>query len=371
MKTVLVTGSKGFVGKNLMLALQRRSDLRVFGVDADATEAEWNRGLEEADCVFHLAGVNRPPREEEFGQINAGVTEKLLEALSQRHQRPLILLASSSQAACDNPYGNSKRRAEELVAEFCERQGGGAVIYRLKNLFGKWCRPNYNSVVATFCHQTVNDIPLTVNDPGKELELVYIDDVVSAMMRDAFERERPKGAEFREVGPVSRITVGQLAERIRSFRDLRETLLIPDMSDAFTRRLYATYLSYLRGEQVAYQPQIRTDARGALAEFFKSPAFGQVFISRTYPGVVRGNHYHDTKVEKFCVLQGEAIIRFRHVADNDAFEVRVRGEEFRIVDIPAGYTHSIENVSEGEMVVLFWANEVFDPKATDTYYAEV
>lgn len=371
MKTALVTGSEGFVGRNLTVALKRRADLRVFGVDAGASDADWNRGLEEADVVFHLAGVNRPQREEEFAQVNAGVTHRLLDELTHRGRKPLIVLASSSQAACDNPYGNSKRRAEELVADFCTKHGGHSVIYRLKNLFGKWCRPNYNSVVATFCHQAANGIPLTIHDPGKELELVYVDDVVSAMMRDAFERELPSGAEVREVGPVYRTTVGALAERIRTLQDLRKTLLIPDMSDPFTRRLYATYLSYLRGEQIAYQPEVRTDARGALAEFFKSQTFGQIFISRTRPGVVRGNHHHDTKAEKFCVLQGEAVIRFRGVADGDRFEVRVRGEDFRIVDIPPGYTHSIENLSDDEMIVLFWANEIFDPNSTDTYPAEV
>lgn len=371
MKTVLVTGSEGFLGRNLLVALNRRNDILVLRVDANASDIEWKRGLDEAEIIFHLAGVNRPQQEEEFTQVNAGVTQRMLDNLSQRGRCPLILLASSSQALCDNPYGRSKRQAEELVAEFCARQSGHAVIYRLKNLFGKWCRPNYNSVVATFCYQAANDMQLTIHEPGKELELIYIDDVVSEMMAVAFERELPQGAVFREVGPVYRTTVGELAELIRSFRDTRKTLLTPDMSDPFTRRLYATYLSYLNGDMVVYQPEIRTDARGALAEFFKSPAFGQVFISRTNPGVVRGNHYHDTKVEKFCVLQGEAIIRFRHVADNGDFEVRVRGEEFRIVDIPPGYAHAIENVSNEEMIVLFWANEIFDPKSTDTHYSEV
>lgn len=370
MKTVIVTGAEGFVGKNLMLALNRRNNLRVIGVDVASTDAEWNRGLDEAEVIFHLAGVNRPRETNEFALVNEGVTERILSRLVRRGRHPLIIFSSSIQALNDNPYGRSKRRAEEQIEAFCSEHEGSAWIYRLKNLFGKWCRPNYNSVVATFCHQTAHGIPLTVHDPDKELELVYIDDVVSEMIADAFEREVPRGAVYRDLEPVYRTTVGRLAARIRSFHDLRSGLLVPDMSDSFTRRLYATYLSHL-GSEVAYRPEVRSDARGKLAELFKSPAFGQIFISRTRPGVVRGNHYHDTKAEKFCVVQGEGVIRFRHIADGGTFEVRVKGEDFSIVDIPPGYTHSIENISDGDMVVLFWANEIFDPKSTDTYPAEV
>jgi len=370
-KTVLVTGAGGFVGKNLTEALRRREGVRLIGVDVDADDGEWKRGLDEADVIFHLAGVNRPRQEGEFALVNEGVTERILLHLEKCDQHPLILFASSIQALNDNPYGRSKKRAEEMIASFCAKHGGNAFIYRLKNVFGKWCRPNYNSVVATFCHSIACGEPITVDDPNKVLELVYIDDVVRSMLDSAFSRKQPCGAEYVEVELSFRTTVGQLAERISSFRDMRDSLLIPDMSDAFARRLYATYLSYHAGQAVSYQLQIKSDNRGSLAELFKSPTFGQLFISRTKPGIVRGNHYHNSKAEKFVVVQGEAVIRFRHIADNTTFDVRVRGEDFRIVDIPPGYTHSIENLSDGEMVVLFWANEIFDPHSTDTYPAEV
>ena len=281
-----------------------------------------------------------------------------------------IVLSSSIQVALDNPYGVSKRRAEEVVTRYAEASGARCVIFRLKNVFGKWCRPNYNSVVATFCHNIAHDLPISISDPARKLELVHVDDVVEAFLTGVREQEtegRSQGAETREVAPSYWVTLGRLAELIRSFHEMRRSLVVPDLGDEFTRKLYGTYLSYLEPDAFAYDLAKRCDPRGCLAEFVKSASAGQIFVSRTEPGITRGNHYHHTKTEKFLVVEGEAIIRFRHIRGGDVIEYRVCGEDFRVVDIPTGYTHAIENVGAGQLVTLFWASEVFDPDRPDTY----
>jgi UDP-2-acetamido-2,6-beta-L-arabino-hexul-4-ose reductase len=283
------------------------------------------------------------------------------------------------QAELDNPYGVSKRQAEAVVVRYAEVSGARCTIFRLQNVFGKWCRPNYNSVAATFCHNIAHDLPITISDPARELELVHVDDVVEAFMAEVRSQEsgvrtpigRESGVSYREVAPGYGVTLGRLAELIRSFRASRQTLRVPDFSDAFTRKLYGVFLSYLAPDDFAYDLTRHTDPRGALAEFVKSEPFGQLFVSRTKPGIARGNHYHHTKTEKFLVVEGEAIIRFRHIRGEDVIEYRVRGEDFRVVDIPTGYTHSIENIGAGELVTLFWSSEIFDPAQPDTIYEEV
>lgn len=362
---ILVTGAKGFIGRNLVAWLERQSDIRVFEFDKENSRQDLEAALAEADLVFHLAGVNRPQSVDEFETGNVGFTAEVCDHLLEiAHPVPLVL-SSSIQAELDNPYGVSKRRAEEVVKRYARQSGARGVVYRLKNVFGKWCRPYYNSVVATFCHNIAHDLPITISDPERELELVYIDDVVDHFAHEI--RAREPGLYYREVRPVHRITLGRLAELIRSYRHMRETLLVPDLSDPFTRKLYGTYLTYLEPDDFAYLLDKKCDPRGCLAEFVKSPAFGQVFVSRTAPGIARGNHYHHTKTEKFLVLQGEAVIRFRHIQSREVLEYRVRGEEFQVVDIPPGYTHSIENTGPGELVTLFWASEVFDPDRPDTH----
>jgi len=250
------------------------------------------------------------------------------------------------------------------------RTGSSAVIYRLPGVFGKWCRPNYNSVVATFCHNIARDLPIVVSDPNRVVELVHVDDVVARFMTH-IEADAEGGITHGEVTPVFAISVGELAERIRTFRAMRDTLLVADASDPLTRRLLGTYTSYIPPDDLAYPLTQRTDARGTLAELLKSSHFGQMFVSRTHPGITRGNHYHDLKVEKFCVLEGEAVIRFRSVLDDAVTEHRVSGMDFKVVDIPPGTTHSIENVGSVEMIVLFWASEILDPQRPDTHPAEV
>jgi UDP-2-acetamido-2,6-beta-L-arabino-hexul-4-ose reductase len=278
-------------------------------------------------------------------------------------------MSSSVQAALETPYGLSKRNAEDALREFAAQSGAQICIYRLNNVFGKWCRPNYNSVVATFCHNIAKDLPIEISDPNRELELVYVDDVVKAFLAELSVHPGSNGG-YRDI-PSFKLTLGDLAGRIQSFHDMRANLLAPDFAIRFNQQLYATYLSYVPDEARRQQLQVKSDQRGGLAEFIKSTSFGQIFISRTRPGVTRGNHYHHTKTEKFFVVEGEGVIRMRHIENDEVVEYRVRGEDFQVIDIPPGYTHSIENAGAKEMVTLFWSSEVFDADRPDTYYLPV
>ncbi len=371
MKTVLVTGSKGFIGKNLLEALSRLRDFKIYGFDLGDEELHLNAALKEADAVFHLAGVNRPDKEEEFYTGNTALTKHILSILTDLQRAPLFVLSSSTQAEMENAYGRSKRKAEDLVFEFGEKFGAPVHVYRLNNVFGKWCRPNYNSVVATFCHNIARDQDITISDESREIELVYIDDVVDSFLKRLETSPAKNGGKFVKVKPVHKITLGELAGKIRKFRNTRRTLVMPDFADPLTRCLYATYISYLDKNDFAYGIEVKRDQRGSLAELIKSRQFGQIFVSTTHGGIIRGNHYHNTKVEKFCVIQGEAVIRFRHILSNEVLSYKVSGNDLKIVDIPPGYTHSIENLSNQEMIVLFWADEIFDPDRPDTYADEV
>lgn len=371
MKDVLVTGAKGFVGRNLIAHLMRREDVRIFPYDLENNETELRNWLRQADVVFHLAGVNRPQSVDEYETGNAGFTGRICEILRQEGRNPKMVLSSSIQAELENPYGVSKRRAEEILKEFSRTTGAAVSIYRLKNVFGKWCRPNYNSVTATFCHNIAHDLPLSISDPGREVELVYIDDVVARFVEELRNTRGPADGFAPDTIPSTRITLGDLAGRIQAFHEIKSNLAIPEFADRFNRCLYATYLSYGEPEVWEYGLRVKADSRGSLAEFLKSRHFGQVFVSRTHPGITRGNHYHHTKTEKFLVLAGSASIRLRPIEREDVTEYLVRGEDYRVLDIPPGHTHSITNVGDGEMITLFWASEVFDPDHPDTYYLEV
>jgi len=410
---LLITGANGFIGKNLVAWLAQQPDVTLFQFDVQNTRAELDAWLAQADFIFHLAGVNRPQTEAEFTTGNVDLTAQICARLVELGRAIPLVLSSSIQAELDNPYGISKRQAEEVVKRYAEQTGARVIIYRLPNVFGKWCRPNYNSVVATFCYNLAHDLPITISDPARELNLVYIDDVVEAFVAEIrgqksevrgqraeirsqraeirsqraeirSQRAEVSGqpselhpssfilhpspfVEYRQVTPVYHITLGQLAKTIRAFRQMRQSLVVPDLSDAFTRKLYGTFVSYFDADNLGYALEQKCDARGALAEFIKSPHVGQIFISRTRPGITRGNHYHHTKAEKFMVIEGEAIIRLRHIRGGAVVEYRVRGEDFRVVDIPPGYTHSIENVGQGELITLFWSSEVLDPQRLDTY----
>ena len=367
---IVVTGAQGFIGKNLVAWLGRQMDHQILCFGRQDSWAKVMEGLALADLVFHLAGVNRPQSAEDFRTGNVNFTQQICDQLMATGRPVSFVLASSIQATMDNPYGVSKRQAEEVVRAYAERNQARVAIYRLPNVFGKWCRPNYNSVVATFCHNIAHDLPITINDANHVVELVYIDDVIQHLGYE-LEQNNHTIITYPQVQPTYQISVGRLAEVITSFRQMRHTLVAANFADPFVNKLYATYLSYLKQDNFAYGLDRKCDPRGSLAEFIKSPSFGQVFVSRTLPGITRGNHYHHTKTEKFLVLEGQAIIRFRHLHSNEIIEYPVRGEEFRVVDIPPGYTHSIENVGSSELITLFWASEIFNPAQPDTYVLPV
>ena len=366
MKTVLVTGAQGFIGKHLVEALRRRADTEVIVFHRGMELSSLAEVLPRVTVIHHVAGVNRPVEPADFQTGNHGLTTELCGILAELRLSPLIVYASTTQAALDNPYGRSKRQAEETLERWAVAGEGRAVIFRLTNVFGKWCRPNYNSVVATFCHNITRDLPITVSDRSRELELVYVDDVVAAFLA-AEEKSIAPGTYIAATIPRTyRVTLARIADTLQAFRAMRSTLAVPDMGDEFNRRLYATYLSYLERGDFAYALQQRSDPRGTLAEFVKQEGMGQIFVSRTLPGITRGNHYHHTKTEKFLVMEGEAIVRFRSILGGEVIEYPVKGHDLLVVDIPPGYTHSIENVGRTELITLFWASEVFNPAAPDT-----
>lgn len=374
MKKVLVTGSEGFLGRNLCVALERCEDVEVLRFDVQNTEQELRQYVGSVDFIFHLAGVNRPKNENEFVEGNADLTRLLCEVAEKQDSHAPILLSSSTQAEGDNAYGSSKKAAEDALVDYSTRTGVPILIYRFPNLFGKWSRPNYNSVVSTFCYNVTHDLPIQVNDPAHTVTFVYVDDVVDEclrQMRSSEDREQRSERYYYEITETYSVSLGHLSGLIKSFRAVRDGEAMPDLSDSFTKKLYATFLSYYESGAFAYPAKMNTDNRGWLFELIKSEQFGQIFVSKTHPGITRGNHGHDTKVEKFCVIQGEGIIRFRHIVTNEIVEYEVSGENIQIVDIPPGYTHSIENIGEMEMITLFWANEIFNPENPDTYYEEV
>jgi UDP-2-acetamido-2,6-beta-L-arabino-hexul-4-ose reductase len=365
----LITGGRGFLGRNLAAHLFERKDCAntIFGREDSAEDLRY--WLLEADVVFHLAGVNRPQNPIDFETGNVGLTEQLSQFLREGRRSPKIVFSSSVQAELDNPYGASKVKAEKALQKFASETGGCVRIYRLKNLFGKWCRPNYNSVTATFCHNIAKDLPIVVSDPAREVELSYVDDVVAAFLAEIDGRE--DGCEAGQEIPSYSIQLGDLAGRIQAFHEMRTTLTLPDFADWFNRALYATYLSYVAPAARGHNLDIKSDPRGSLAEFIKEKHFGQIFVSRTKPGVTRGNHYHHTKTEKFFVVEGNGLIRMRPVEGGSVEEYSVTGSAYRVIDIPPGFTHSITNIGEGEMVTLFWSSEMFDPNRPDTYYLPV
>ena len=360
---VLVTGAKGFVGRNLVVMLGRQPDIEIMGYDLDDPSSVLDAGLAQADVIFHLAGINRPEKPEDYATGNTGFTEKICETLLSLKRNPLIIFSSSIQAALDNPYGKSKLKAEEALIKLAEKSGARVVIFRMKNVFGKWCRPNYNSGVATFCHNIARNLPITISNRANEVHLVYVDDVCQAMMEAAGILQSPykhlvpiTDSIYADITPSFKMTLGEIVDVLYKFKDSRLTLQIPEFDDPLIYRLYATYLSYLEEANFAYGLDIKSDERGCLAEFLKLSSFGQIFVSRTKPGITRGNHYHHTKTEKFMVVEGDAIIRFRSVDKYKAIgdgrkaigekpeviEYRVSGMDFRVVDIPPGYTHSMK-----------------------------
>lgn len=367
---ILVTGAKGFVGKNLIATLEQMNDIEIYQYDVDTDPALLNTYTIDCEFVFHLAGVNRPQKEQEFQTGNTGFTDILLNFLKENKNKCPILITSSIQAALDNPYGRSKKEAEDLLFAYGIETGSKVLVYRLPNVFGKWCRPNYNSAISTFCHNIAHDLPIRVNDPDVIMNLVYIDDVVEEMIRALHGNETKEG-DFCKVPVVHTIRLGDIVELIYSFKNSRKDLSIPNMEDAFIKKLYATYLSYLPEDQFSYPLKMNVDNRGSFTEFIRTPERGQVSVNISKPGITKGNHWHHTKNEKFLVVSGRGVIRFRKVGSDEIIEYHVSGDKLEVVDIPTGYTHNIENLGKTDMVTIMWANECFDPEKPDTYYLEV
>lgn len=369
MKTVLITGAKGFIGKNLIATLD--NEVEILRYDTENTLEELREFAQKADFVFHLAGVNRPIDITEFERGNKEFTEQLLDILKENPRVVPVLMTSSIQVGLDNPYGKSKKSAEEAVLAYGKETGAAVYIYHLPNVFGKWCRPNYNSVIATWCYNISRDLPIQLNNPETELNLVYIDDVILELINSLSGCESREADGFCFVQRTFRVTLKQIADMLNAFKESRNTLELPSFERDFERFLYATYLSYLPENEFGYDLEMKHDNRGWLAEFIKSEGMGQIFLSRTKPGITRGNHWHHTKVEKFLVIEGEAIIKFRQINGNDVIDYRVTGEKLKVLDIPTGFTHSITNVGESDVITLFWADEIFNSEKMDTYFQEV
>lgn len=360
---ILVTGADGFIGKNLVSHLGRLPDVEVITFVHGDDYRKLRQSVEYADFVYHLAGVNRPLADVEFQESNVDLTQELCDCIASCGRPVPIAYTSSIQAQSDNPYGISKKIAEECLLDLKAKVGNSVYIFRLPNVFGKWAKPNYNSVVATFCNNIAKDIPIRIDNPGSQVKLVYIDDVVSTFI----------GCLSADVGfealvkPEYLTTVGHLAEQIRSFRDSRITMVTEGVGEGLTRALYSTYLSYLDPEQFSYAVPQHVDSRGTFVEVLKTKNSGQFSFFTAHPGVTRGGHYHHSKNEKFIVIKGQARFRFQHIVTNDFYELFVDGAESIVVETVPGWSHDITNMGDDEMIVMLWANEIFDRDNPDTF----
>jgi len=368
-KKILVTGSNGFIGSNMVSRLRRMDGVLVLTFDIHDSFEELEAVASEADFIFHFAGVNRPENVDEFKTGNTDLTCQIISILEKNKRKTPVLMTSSIQSELDNPYGKSKKAAEDILSGYGQR-GESVYIYRLSNVFGKWCRPNYNSVVATFCHNIAHGKEILISDRNHLLDFVYIDDIVDEFIL-VLEKGKIEKEKYYTTGPVYQVSLGELADLLYKFHDIANSLCVPDFSNAFVKKLHATYLSYLPEDRFAYKLKLHADDRGDLFELIKSRQFGQIFVSTTKPGITRGDHYHHTKNEKFCVIRGQAQIKFRHILNEKIITYTVSGKVPEIVDIPPGYTHSITNVGASEVITLFWANEMFNMEKPDTYFEKV
>lgn len=368
---ILVTGAQGFIGKNLCSHLRLLEDTTILEFTRDNSLDDLSKYIDSADFIFHIAGVNRPKNESEFKEHNTQLTEEIIRLLDEKGKKTPILVTSSAQATMDNPYGLSKRAAEDALLTWHKKSEAPVFIYRLPGVFGKWCRPNYNSVVATFCNNIANGLPIEISDPTHTITLTYIDDVVKDFAQHLSPNHVSESG-FKEVSRTFDVSLGELSQRIQAIHDIRTSLIIPNLEDLLNKFLYATYISYLPTDAFSYNLTKNSDNRGWLAEFVKSQQFGQVFISKTKPGISRGDHWHKTKIEKFLVVEGEAEISFRKKIDSqEVIRYRVTGDDMEVLDIPTGYVHKIENVGSTDLVTIFWANELLDKENPDTYYEPV
>ena len=379
---ILITGANGFVGKNLVSTLKNIKDGKdkthnidiedIYSYDVDNTIEDLRKYTSDCDFVFHLAGINRPKDVSEFYEGNATFTEALCSLLEEHDNKSPILISSSIQASRDNDYGKSKKEGEEYLLNHGKKMDSKVYVYRLANLFGKWCRPNYNSVTATWCYNVANGKDIQINDPNVELPLCYIDDVVNEFL-NALEGHPTACKEgIYEVHPVHHVKLGELANIIKSFKESRGTLNVPDMKEgSLEKKLYSTYLSYLPKDKFSYPLKMNIDQRGSFTEFLKTEEYGQVSVNVSKPGITKGQHWHHSKNEKFLVVSGKGLIQFRDIYSDEIIEYYVSGDKLEVIDIPTGYTHNIINIGESDMVTIMWANEKFDPEHPDTYYEEV
>ena len=377
---VLVTGAKGFVGKNLVAQLNNIKDGKarcygdltidaIYEYDIDSTIEGFEAYCKDCDFVFNLAGVNRPQNQEEFMQGNFGFASTLLDTLKKYDNKCPVMISSSTQAALDNPYGESKRAGEKLMFEYSRETGAKVLVYRFPNLFGKWCRPNYNSAVATFCNNIANDLPIQVNDPKVILNLVYIDDLVEEMIA-ALKGEEHRKEDYCEVPIVHTISLGEIVDLLYGFKEQSQSLIVPEIpNNSFAKKLYSTYLSYLPKDKVAFPLKMNIDDRGSFTELLKSKNVGQVSVNISKPGITKGQHWHNSKWEFFIVVSGHGLIQERKIGTDEVIEFEVSGDKIEAIHMLPGYTHNIINLSETEnLVTVMWANEEFDPKRPDTYF---
>lgn len=362
---VLITGANGFVGRNLVSHLAERGDIEVLRFTRDDSLDKLAGLVTQVDFIFHLAGINRPQNPQEFHTGNTDLTCALCEAIKSSGQKLPVLYTSSIQAELDNPYGSSKLGAEQALLDLNTSHGSPVSIFRLPNVFGKWAKPNYNSAVATFCNNIALGLPIQINDPHARINLVYIDDVVAQFI--AVMDGKSTGGPFVDVEPQYSITVGALADQLNAFRDSRTTMITEPVGTGLTRALYSTYLSYLPPDSFTYEVPKYGDPRGVFVEMLKTRDSGQFSYFTAHPGITRGGHYHHSKTEKFLVIKGSACFRFRHIVSGEFYELFTTGEKPEIVETVPGWTHDITNIGTDEMIVMLWANEIFDREAPDTY----
>ena len=369
---VLVTGAKGFIGKNLISELERQENIEILAFDIDSPAEALEEYCRECNFVFNLAGVNRPEHTDEFMEGNFGFASTLVQTLKKYQNTCPIMNSSSIQATLDNPYGKSKKAGEDMLYAYGKEGGAEVYIYRFPNVFGKWCRPNYNSAVATFCNNIANGFPIQVNDRSTVMHLVYIDDVVEELLQALDRHPHVNSDGYCYVPTVHEVTLGEIVNLLYSFKESRDNLMIPNMTEGgFEKKLYSTYLSYLPTDGFSYPLLMHEDARGSFTEILKSADRGQVSINISKPGIIKGNHWHHTKNEKFVVVSGHGLIQFRRVGSNEIIEYHVSGDRLEVVDIPTGYTHAIINEGDTDMVTLMWCNECFNPNRPDTIYESV
>jgi len=367
---ILVTGAKGFIGKNLIAELKNQNFTDIYEFDIDSSLNELDEFSRDCEFIFHLAGVNRPKDQKEFLEGNFGFTSTLLNNLRKNNNKCPIMISSSIQAVLNNPYGASKRAGEDLIFSYSKETGANVLVYRFTNVFGKWCKPNYNSAIATLSYNIANELPIIVSDRNVVMNLIYIDDLVKELI-NALKGQEDRKENFCYVKPVYTIKLGEIVDLLYSFKDSRDNRSVPKTDDIFIKKLYSNYLSYLPIDKFSYNLNMNIDDRGSFTEFLKTPDRGQVSINISKPGISKGNHWHNTKNEKFLVVSGKGIIRLRKINEQEIIQYNVNGDTLQVVDIPPGYTHNITNLGETNMVTIMWVNEKFDSEKPDTYFEDV